>query len=413
MEVIHVEKVSTGKFANQDNVYPSTMILSRKIKLKPTKQQELLFWKFAGTARWAYNFFLAESERHYAEYLEGKHEKNTLKEGDVRKYINNVLKPTTHSWLKEVSSNVMKQAVKDADAARKRWFEGLSDKPKFKSKRRGKISFYVNYESLKRTKEGFRGEKLGVVKTSQPLPKLPKGETYSNPRISYDGRNWFLSIGYEVVCENVELTGEYLGIDVGIKELAVCSDGAVKKNINKTKEVKRLERKLKREQRKLTRKIEANIIGHTKNRTPLYQKPLKSLKNVQKQNAKIRMIYKRLTDIRTNHLHQASTEIVKTKPSRIVMETLNIKGMMKSPHLSKAIANQCLFEFKRKIKYKCRKYGIEFVEADKWYPSSKMCSCCGSIKKDLKLSDRIFRCLCGHKMDRDLNASINLANYPI
>ncbi|AHN21521.1 RNA-guided endonuclease InsQ/TnpB family protein [Lysinibacillus varians] len=385
------------------------MLLSMKIKLNPTKEQERLFWKSAGTARWAYNFFLAESERHYSEYLNGKHEKKTIKESDVRKYINNVLKKTTHQWLKEVGSNVMKQAVKDADKARKRWFDGVSGKPKFKSK----VSFYVNYESLKRTKEGFRGEKMGVVKTYQPLPKLPKGENYSNPRISYDGRNWFLTVGYEIEYEKVELTGESLGIDVGIKELAVCSDGSFKKNINKTKEVRRLERKLKREQKKLSRKIQANIVAHTKNRKPIYKAPLKNMKNIQKQNDKIRMIYKRLTNIRRNHLHQSSNEIVKTKPSRIVMETLNIKGMMKNKHVSKAIAKQCLHEFKRQIQYKCEKYGIEFVEADKWYPSSKMCSCCGNIKKDLKLSNRVFKCSCGHEMDRDLNASINLANYPI
>lgn len=389
------------------------MLLSTKIKLNPTKEQERLFWKSAGTARWAYNFFLAESERHYAEYLDGNHEKKTIKESDVRKYINNVLKKTTHQWLKEVGSNVMKQAVKDADTARKRWFDGVSGKPKFKSKRKSKVSFYVNYESLRRTKEGFQGEKIGVVKTYQPLPKLPKGENYSNPRISYDGRNWFLSVGYEIEYEKIELTNESLGIDVGIKELAVCSDGSFKKNINKTKEVRRLERKLKREQKKLSRKIQANIVAHTKNRKPIYKTPLKNMKNIQKQNDKIRMIYKRLTNIRSNHLHQSSNEIVKTKPSRIVMETLNIKGMMKNKPVSKAITKQCLYEFKRQIQYKCEKYGIEFVEADKWYPSSKMCSCCGNIKKDLKWSDRVFKCLCGHEMDRDLNASINLANYPI
>jgi len=390
------------------------MYIATRIKLNPTKEQECLFWKSAGTARWAYNFFLAESERHYTEYLEGKHEKKTIKEGEVRKYINNVLKQTTHQWLKEVGSNVMKQAIKDADNARKCWFKGVSNKPKFKSKRRSKPSFYVNYESLKRIKEGFQGEKMGIVKTAQPLPKLPKGEKYKNPRISHDGRNWFLTISYEVEYEDVELTGESLGIDVGIKELAVCSDDkTVVKNINKTKEVKRLERTLKWAQRKLARKLEANIISYAQNRKPIYKHPLKSMKNIRKQMDKIRLIYKRLNDIRTNHLHQATNEIVKTKPSRIVMETLNIKAMLKNRHLSKAITQQKLYEFKRQIQYKCEKYGIQFIEADKWFPSSKLCSCCGSIKKDLKLSDRVFKCPCGHEMDRDLNAALNLANYQI
>ena len=389
------------------------MIMAAKIKLKPTKEQEVLFWKSAGVARWSYNYFLAESERHYKEYLEGKQDKKTIKESDLRKYINNVLKKTTHTWLKEVGSNVMKQAVKDADIARKRWFEGTSNKPKFKSRHKSKISFYVNYESLNRVNGGFQGEKLGVVKTSQHLPKLKKGEKYSNPRISFDGKSWFLSIGYENEFESVELTGKSLGIDVGIKELAVCSDGEFKKNINKTKRVKFLERKLKREQRKASRKLESNIKGYDKSRKPIFNIPLRDMKNIQKQNKVIRNLHKKLNDIRTNHLHQCSNEIVKTKPSRIVMERLSIKNLMKNKHLSKAIAQQNLYEFKRQIQYKCKKYGIEFVEADKWFPSSKTCSCCGQIKSNLKLKDRWYICDCGLRMDRDLNASINLANYQI
>jgi len=383
------------------------MMTAVKVRLKPTKEQEVLFWKSAGTARWAYNHFLSESERIY------KEEGRTVSEGEVRKRINNELKPTTHTWLKEVGSNVMKQAVKDANEARQRWFDGLSGKPKFKCRHKCKISFYVNYESLKRTKEGFQGEKIGIVKTCQALPKLQKDQKYSNPRISFDGSNWILSIGYEHDFEAIELTGESLGIDVGIKELAVCSDSEIKPNINKTKEVRRLEKKLKREQRKLSRKLEANIERYAENRKPIYKMSLKEMKNIQKQNDKIRNLHKRLTDIRTNHLHQCSSEIVKTKPSRIVMEHLNVSGMMKNKHLAKSIAHQKLFEFKRQIKYKSKKYGIEFVEAGKWYPSSKTCSSCGKIKNDLKLKDRVFVCSCGFKMDRDLNASINLANYQI
>ena len=389
------------------------MIIATKIRLKPTKEQEILFWKSCGVARWSYNYFLAESENHYAEYLKGNKDKKTIKEGEVRRYINNVLKKTTHTWLKEVGSNVMKQAVKDADLARKRWFQGLSEKPRFKSKHKSKNSFYVNYETLKRVQNGFHGEKIGFVKTCQPLPKLKNGEKYSNPRISYDGKNWFLSVGYNEVFDTVELTNVSLGVDVGIKELAVCSDGEFKKNINKSKQVRGLEKKMKREQRKLSRKMEANIKSYTKNRKPIYKTPLKEMKNIQKQNQVIRNLHKKLNDIRSNHLHQTSSDIVKTKPYRIVMETLNIKGMMKNRHLSKAIAQQGLYEFKRQIQYKCKKYGIEFVEADKWFPSSKTCSCCGQIKSDLKLKDRVFVCQCGFTMDRDLNAAINLANYQI
>lgn len=383
------------------------MLTAIKIRLKPTKEQEILFRKSCGVARWSYNYFLAESEKYYAEH------KKTLKESEVRKHINNVLKPTTHTWLKEVGCNVMKQAVRDADLALKRWLKGISGKPKFKRKHKCKDSFYVNYESLKRTKDGFRGERLGNVKTCSALPKIKKGEHYSNPRISYDGKYWYLSVSYEKEFKQVELTDESLGIDLGIKDLAIVSNGKVYKNINNTKEVKRLEKKLIREQRKLSRKIERNIAGYTKNRKPIYKKPLKEMKNIVKQQEIIKNLYKRLSDIRKNHLHQTTNDIVKTKPYRIVMEDLNVKGMMKNKHLATAVASQCFYEFKRQIKYKCERLGIVFIEADRWYPSSKTCSHCGKIKKDLKLSDRTFHCECGFTLDRDLNASINLANYQI
>lgn len=383
------------------------MITAVKIRLKPTEEQEILFRKSCGVARWSYNYFLAENMNYYEETGE------YLKETDVRKYINNILKPTTHTWLKEVGSNVMKQAVKDADLAIKRWLKGISGKRKFKCKHQCKDSFYVNYESLKRTKNGFRGEKLGNVKTCNPLPKLKKDEHYLNPRISFDGTYWYLSVSYEKEFEQVELTDESLGIDLGIKDLAVVSNGKVYKNINKTKKVKRLEKKLKCEQRKLSRKLERNISGYTKGRKPIYKIPLKDMKNITKQKKVIKHLYKQLSDIRKNHLHQTTTDIVKTKPYRIVMEDLNVKGMMKNKHLAKSIAEQCFYEFKRQMKYKCERLGILFIEADRWYPSSKTCSHCEKIKKDLKLSDRTFHCECGFTLDRDLNASINLANYQI
>jgi len=383
------------------------VITAVKIRLKPTKEQEVLFRKSCGVARWSYNYFLAENMNHYKETGE------YLKETEVRKYINNVLKPTTHIWLKEVGSNVMKQAVKDADLAVKRWLKGISGKPKFKCKHQCKDSFYVNYESLKRTKNGFRGEKIGNVRTCSPLPKLKKDEHYLNPRISFDGTYWYLSVSYEKEFEQVELTDESLGIDLGIKDLAIVSNGKVYKNINKTKKVKRLEKKLKREQRKFSRKLERNTSGYTKDRKPIYKNPLKDMKNIAKQKKLIKHLYKQLSDIRKNHLHQTTSDIVKTKPYRIVMEDLNVKGMMKNKHLAKSIAEQCFYEFKRQMKYKCECLGILFIEADKWYPSSKTCSHCGKIKKDLKLSDRTFHCECGFTLDRDLNASINLANYQI
>ena len=391
------------------------MLITKKIRLKPTTEQEILFRKSAGVSRWAYNFFLGENERIYRAYIDnGKIGKKSISEGDVRKYINNVLKPTTHSWLKEVGSNVMKQGVKDASLALQRYFKGLSGKPKFKSKHKDRPSFYVNYESLSRKQGGFQGEKIGFVKTSEALPKLNKNEKYSNPRITFNGKYWYLSVGYEVQENTVELTDESLGIDLGVKDLAICSNGKVYKNINKTQRVKKLEKKLKREQRKLSRKIENNIQSYKSNRNPIYKRPLKECQNVQKQNRLIRNIHRKLANIRQNYLHQTTTEIVKTKPSRIVMESLNVSEMMKNKHLSKAIQQQKFYEFKRQIEYKSKLNGIEFIQVDKFYPSSKTCSCCGNIKKDLKLSDRMYKCdVCGLVIDRDYNASINLANYEV
>lgn len=389
------------------------MKVAKKIRLKPTPKQEILFWKSAGVARWAYNYFLSENERVYKEYLtNGKTGSKSINEGAVRKYINNVLKKTTHKWLSEVGSNVMKQAVKDADRAMKEYLQGLREKPHYRSKHKSKISFYVNYESLSKKNGGFHGEKVGFVRTSEPLPNIPKGTKYSNPRITYDNKYWYLSIGYEIPSINTGLTGESKGIDLGIKDLAICSDGKVYKNINKTKRVKKLKKKLKREQRKLSRMIENNIDKYIGNHKPIFKRLLIECKNIQKQKHVIQLLNRTLTNIRDNYLHQTTTEIVKTKPSRIVMETLNVKGIMKNKHLAKAIAEQKFYEFKRQMMYKCQKYGIELVEVPTFYPSSKTCSCCGNIKRDLKLSDRIYRCdKCGLVIDRDFNASINLANY--
>uniref|UniRef100_UPI000B23A2D5 RNA-guided endonuclease InsQ/TnpB family protein n=1 Tax=Clostridium sp. ATCC 25772 TaxID=1676991 RepID=UPI000B23A2D5 len=212
----------------------------------------------------------------------------------------------------------------------------------------------------------------------------------------------FIAVGIEKEKLLVELTDESIGIDVGVKDLAICSNGMSFKNINKTKVIKKLKKTLKRKQRQCSRKYEKNKKGREFVKT----------KNIAKLERQIRLLHRRLANIRDNHLHQATNKIVKTKPSRVVMETLNIKGIMKNKHLSKAIAEQCLYEFKRQMQYKCELYGIEFVEADKWYPSSKTCSECGHVKTKLSLSERTYICEeCGCVIDRDYNASINLSRY--
>ena len=376
------------------------MILAKKVRLYPTEIQEQKLWQSVGTARFIYNWTLARQEENY------KNGGKFISDNDLRKEITQ-LKKTDLQWLSEVSNNVAKQAVKDACDSYKRFFKGLADKPRFKSRRKSKPSFYNDNCKLKVKDKSVLIEKVGWVNI-KPY-SIPLDVKYSNPHISFDGKYWYISVGVERELPKVKLTDKSIGIDVGVKDLAICSNGMIFKNINKTKEVKRLKKVLKRKQRKVSRKYDINKIKKGgENRCQF-----KKTNNIIKLEKEIRLLHRRLTNIRSNHIHQATNKIVKIKPSRVVMETLNIKGMMKNRHLSKAIAEQCLYEFKRQIQYKCKKYGIEFVEADKWFPSSKTCSCCGAIKKDLKLKDRVYQCSCGLKIDRDLNASINLSRYKL
>ena len=233
----------------------------------------------------------------------------------------------------------------------------------------------------------------------------------TNPRIKHNGKYWYLSLGFEHQEEKYEnLTDVSLGIDLGIKDLAICSDGNVYKNINKTSEMKRLNKKLKRLQSKASRKYEFLKKDKTFEKG---EKPKKT-KNIIKIEKQIKLVYRRIANIRHNYLHQTTNRIVKTKPYRIVVEDLNVKGMMKNRHLSKAIQEQCFYELIRQLNYKCEFRGIEFIKVDRFYPSSKTCSNCGYVKKDLKLKDRTYVCPeCGLAIDRDYNASINLANYQL
>lgn len=391
------------------------MLISRKIRLKPTPEQEVLFWKHVGASRWAYNYYIAENQRVYAEYLaNGKQGKSSLSSNVVKKQITQ-MKKTTHIWLSELSSQAIAWSVNNAEKSYKCWFKGQVGKPTFKSKRKSTPSFYVRHDSLCKRNGGFQGEHLGFVRTAEPLPKIPKGTHYSDPHISYDEKYWYLSVSYPVEAKQLELTEESLGIDLGVKELAVCSNGKTYKNINKSKKVKKLKKRLKREQRKLSRKMDANTKGYAskgKGKAPIFERPLYECKNYQKQKHKIQLLNRKLTNIRQNYLHQTTTELVKTKPYRVVMEDLNVSGMLKNKHLAKAISEQKFYEFIRQMKYKCELYGIEFIQVDRFYPSSKTCSCCGNLKPDLKLSDRVYQCdACGLVIDRDFNASLNLAKY--
>ena len=391
------------------------MLRGMKIALDLTDEQEQQMWKSVGVARWSYNYAITRCKEQYLKHLEDTTLLKTLTEGQIRKELT-VLKNTTHPWLKEVGSNVIKQAIKDWNDARTRFFNGLGKAPKYKSKTTSKPSFYVNYESLRRVEGGFRGERLGFIKTTQPLPKIPKGTHYKNPRISFDGKYWYLSFSYEVPDISVELTDLVIGVDLGIKTLATLSTGKFIENINKSRKVKQLEKQLRREQRHLARQLQANTKGYltTENggRKPIYKRPLEFCSNIQETKRKIKLIYRKLLSIRMNHLHQTTSYLVKQLPKGIVIEDLNVKGMMKNRHLSKHIKDAMFYEFRIQLEYKCLQYGIQLVVADRFYPSSKTCSYCGSIKSKLNLNERTYKCdFCGLKKDRDLNASENLANY--
>ena len=374
------------------------MILAKKVRLYPTKEQEQKLWQSVGTTRFIYNYTLTKQEENY------RNGGKFISDGIIRKELTQ-LKKSELIWLNEVSNNVAKQAVKDACNAYKRFFKGLAKKPKFKSKKKSKPSFYNDTSKLKVKEKKVLIEKVGWIKTNEQIPRDVK---YNNPRITYDNKYWYLSVGVEVNKKQEELTDISLGIDLGLKDLAVCSDGKVFKNINKTKEVKKLEKRLKQKQRQISRKYELNKI--MKGGSCQFIKT----KNIEKLEETTKLIHRKLVNIRNNHLHQVTTSIVKTKPYRIVIEDLNVIGMMKNKHLSDSVRKQCFHKFRQYITYKSKLNGIELVIADRFYPSSKTCSRCNSIKRDLKLKDRIYRCPhCGAVIDRDLNAAINLSVYKL
>ena len=371
--------------------------IGTKIRLKPTKEQEILLWKSAGCSRFIYNWALDKEADNY--------EKGNkfINDKVLRREMTKLKKEENFKWLCEVGSNVLKQAVKDLCLAYKKFFDKKAGFPKHKS-RKSNISFYVNYESMKKTQNGVQCEKLGNIKTAEPLPKLLKGEYYLNPHISYDGKYWYIGFTRKIEIHKTELNDSIIGIDLGIKNLATCSNEKVYKNINKTKRVRKLKKKLKRLQRKVSKKYLMNKDG---------EKFIKT-KNIIKLERKIKLINRTLTNIRVNHTHQVTTEIVKTKPSKIVMETLRVTNMLKNKYLSKAIAEQSFYRFISFIEYKCKLYGIELERVPTLYPSSKKCSHCGAIKKNLKLSYRIYNCeCCVIKIYRDYNDSLNLTNYKI
>ena len=382
------------------------MIKSVKIMLKPNNKQISKLFQSAGVSRFAYNWTLGRQKENYNNG--GKF----LSDNELRKEFTILKKQDEYKWLNEYSNNIPKQAIKDACDSYKRFFKHQSQFPKFKSKRKSNPSFYVDNIKIKFTNTHVKLEKISASTKGNKSKfnwirlcekgRMPIDCKYINPRVTFDGLNWWISVGLEYEDNIHKPTNKGIGIDLGIKDLAICSDGIVYKNINKTSKIKKLKKKKRRLQRKVSNKYLINKKGVCYIKTS----------NIIKLEKQLLKLNKRLTGIRTDYLHKTTTEIINREPMFIALEDLNVKGMMKNKHLAKAIQEQSFYEFKRIITYKALWNNIEIVDVPRFYPSSKTCSECGSYKKDLKLSDREYICEeCGCVIDRDLNASINLANY--
>ena len=381
------------------------MIKSIKVRLCPNNKQLTKLFQYAGCARFAYNWAIAREQENY------KQGDKFLSDNELRKEFTQLKKQSEYQWLSEVSNNVTKQAIKDACNTYKKFFKGQCKYPKFKSRKHSSPSFYqdnikIQFSDTHVKVEGFsmskkkNKQKLNWIRLCEK-GRIPTNCKYMNPRFTYDGLHWYISVGIEVEDSATIPLNDGIGIDLGIKGLAVCSDGNIYKNINKTTTVNKLEKRKRRLQRSISRRYEKNKEGGSYCKTC----------NIIKKEKELLKVTKRLTNIRQNYLHQTTSEIIKRKPSFICIEDLNVSGMMKNKHLSKAVQQQCFYEFRKQMEYKSAWNNIPVIIADRFFPSSKLCSCCESIKKDLKLSDRIYKCECGNVIDRDYQASLNLKMY--
>ena len=382
------------------------MIKTIRVMLVPNNKQKTKLFQYANTARFAYNWALGREQENY------KNGGKFISDGDLRKEFTQLKKKEEYAWLNYVSNNVTKQAIKDACEAYRDFFKGYTKFPRFKSKKHSVPKFYQDNVKIQFTDthvkvEGFatsrkkNKQKLNWIRLAEHGRIPTEKVKYMNPRIKYDGLNWYITVGIEYEDSTTLSTNEGIGIDLGIKDLTICSDGNTYKNINKTHKIKKLEKRKRRLQRSISRRYEKNKKGGSYCKTS----------NIIKSEKELLKLNHRLTNIRQNYLHQTSAKIVKREPSFICIEDLNVSGMMKNKHLSKAVQQQGFYEFRRQIEYKTMWNNIPVVIADRFFPSSKLCSCCGSIKKDLKLSDRIYKCECGNIIDRDYQAALNLKQY--
>lgn len=377
------------------------MIKSFKVRLYPTKEQEQLMWKHIGSARFIYNYMLAKQKELY------KSGEKHLSHFDMTNLLTPLKNDGEHGWLYEVSNTTLQRVCGDLNEAYKNFFEKKTKFPKFKSKKKSKHNFPIDQRRLWFDERGFTHIiKIGKVKfkTDFDIP-VGTGYKFTNPRISNICGKWILSFGME--CENqTPVLNDYsVGIDLGVKDSAIVAYNDKKlvfQNINKSKQIRSFEKRMKHLQRSISRKYETNKQGNRYIKT----------KNIEREEDKLRKLYARISNIRNNFIHQSTHKIVSLLPSRVVMEDLNVRGMMKNRHLAKAVQEQCFYEWIRQMKYKCEWRGISFVQVNRFYPSSKTCHNCGCIKCNLKLSDRTFVCdECGYVEDRDYNAALNLMSY--
>ena len=375
------------------------MLKSFKTEINPTEEQKVRINKTIGTCRFIYNFYLAHNKELH------KNGERFMSSSKFRVWLNNEYLPNhpEYSWIKEAYSKAVTQAVNNGQTAFTRFFNHKSNFPNFKKKGRSDVKMYFvknNPKDCCCERHRIKIPSLGWVRIKEKgyIPTTKDGYVIKSGHVSIKADRYYVSVLVEIPDNKMaNNSSEGIGIDLGLKDLATISNGKTYKNINKSAKLKKLEKQLIRGQRSLSRKYENSKKGESTQRA-----------NIQKQKIKVQKLYQKIDNIRTDYINKTIAEIVKTKPSFITIEDLNVKGMMKNRHLSKAVASQKFYEFRIKLQAKCNENGIELRVVDRWYPSSKTCHCCKNIKKDLRLSDRIFKFDCGYIEDRDFNAALNL-----
>ena len=375
------------------------LLKSFKTEINPTEEQKVRINKTIGTCRFIYNFYLAHNKELH------KNGERFMSSSKFRVWLNNEYLPNhpEYSWIKEAYSKAVTQAVNNGQTAFTRFFNHKSNFPNFKKKGRSDVKMYFvknNPKDCRCERHRINIPSLGWVRIKEKgyIPTIKDGYVIKSGHVSIKADRYYVSVLIEIPNNKIaNHSSEGIGIDFGLKDFAIVSNGKIYKNINKSAKLKKLEKQLIREQRSLSRKYENVKKGESTQKT-----------NIPKQRLKVQKLHHRIDNIRTDYINKTIAEIVKTKPSYITIEDLNVSGMMKNKHLSKAVASQKFYEFRTRLQAKCNENGIELRVVDRWFPSSKTCHCCGAIKKDLKLSDRIFKCDCGYIEDRDFNAALNL-----